>query len=76
MTNAQTNGPCPNWTFNTATNQISGLRYDAAGDVLNDGSNTYTWDAEVRMSTMNSGGATVYNALGFAGITDPAGHTL
>jgi len=50
--------------------------YDAAGNVLADGTNTYQWDAEGREISMNSGGTTAFNALGFAGITDPAGHYL
>jgi len=34
--NGSTNGPCPNWGFNAATNQIStsGFAYDAAGNLL------------------------------------------
>src|SRR3989442_10715604 len=56
-----TNGPCPNWTFNTSTNQIStsGFTYDAAGNTTGDGVNTYTWDAEGRWS-----GGNTYDALG------------
>jgi RHS repeat-associated protein len=50
--------------------------YDAAGNVLADGTNTYQWDAEGREISMNSGGTTAFNALGFAGITEPAGHYL
>jgi len=35
VTNGQTNGPCPNWTFNS-NNQIntSGFTHDAAGVIL------------------------------------------
>jgi RHS repeat-associated protein len=66
-TKGQTNGPCPNWTFN-GNNQIntSGFSYDAAGHLTADGTHTYQWDGEGRMSQID-GGATqtwAYNALG------------
>ncbi len=37
--NAQTNGPCPQWGFNAATNQITNpyFTYDAAGNLTGDG---------------------------------------
>jgi RHS repeat-associated protein len=78
QTNGQTDGPCPNWTFNSNTNQITtaGFSYDAAGNVLADGTNTYQWDAEGREISMNSGTPGAFNALGFVGITDPAGHYI
>ncbi len=63
-TNGQTNGPCPNWTFSASSNRISGFTYDAAGNVLADGSHNYQWDAEGRMSTLD-GNAMTYNALGW-----------
>jgi RHS repeat-associated protein len=60
QTNQQTNGPCPNWTFSASTNRIttSGFTYDAAGNTTADGVNTYTWDAEGRLS------GNTYDALG------------
>ena len=65
----QTSGPCPQWTFNTSTNRIttSGFQYDAAGNLLNDATYTYTWDGEGRVRTVTGGGlneANIYNALG------------
>jgi hypothetical protein len=54
VTDGQTSGPCPNWTFDTSKNQIStalGFSYDAAGNVATDGSFSYSWDAESRMKT-------------------------
>ncbi|MGB8128998.1 MAG: hypothetical protein WCG81_04340 [Candidatus Angelobacter sp.] len=39
-----------NVTVNT-NNQIVGFTYDAAGNLLNDGSKAYTWDAENRPKT-------------------------
>ncbi len=72
QTNAQTNGPCPNWAYNASTNQLStsGFTYDAAGDLTTDKSNatthTYQWDADGRVSTVDSGAtwSFTYNALG------------
>jgi RHS repeat-associated protein len=74
-TNAQTNGPCGNYTFNTGTNQIStsGFAYDAAGNLTTDASvgptpYTYLWDAEGRMTSVTQGSTSIwnftYNALG------------
>ncbi len=69
QTNSSTNGPCPNWTFNSATNQItnSGFSYDAAGDLKGDGAHTYQWDAEQRLVSVDSGATATYkyNALGW-----------
>jgi YD repeat-containing protein len=43
----------------------SGISYDAAGDMLADGVNTYTYDAESRISTVNGAGAIyTYDANG------------
>src|SRR5208337_4125828 len=79
VTNGQTNGPCPNWTFNSSTNQLNtsqGFVYDAAGDLSTDVSDpsgpytrNYAWDAEGRVTQVtDNGGNTsrsyVYNALG------------
>ena len=45
-----------------AQNRItnSGISYDAAGDMLTDGVNTYTYDAESRISTLNGAGASYF----------------
>jgi len=93
--NANTNGPCPQWTFNTS-NQLAtstGCTYDAAGNLTKDCStasnHTYQWDAEGRVSSVDSGptwGFT-YNAVGDRAqwattggadqeIFDPAGNYL
>jgi RHS repeat-associated protein len=49
-------------------NRIDGYTYDAAGNLLSDGVNTYTYDAENRITTYsNTAGATasyVYDAFG------------
>ncbi len=70
VTNAQTQGLCPNWSYspNTSTNQIttSGFTYDAAGNLTADGTRTYQWDAEGRLKSINNGttASFTYNALG------------
>jgi len=72
VTNQQTNGPCPNNTFNGSTNQItnSGFSYDGAGNLTADGtgtgSHTYQWDAENRLKSIDNGSTSTYtyNALG------------
>ena len=55
-------------TFSASTNQVSGLTYDAAGNVTYDGSHYYTYDAEGNITavdpTSNPPTATyVYDAL-------------
>src|SRR5208337_5462099 len=71
--NGSTNGPCPQWTYNTSTNQLSsstGCTYDAAGNLTKDCStasnHTYQWDAEGRVASVDSGStwSFTYNALG------------
>ncbi len=72
VTNQQTQGLCPNWTFNAATNQINniGFTYDAAGDLTQDGTgvgtHTYQWDAHNRLKSVDNGTTATYtyNALG------------
>src|SRR5487761_1038086 len=70
VTNQQTNGPCPNWTYNISTNQLSltGYSYDAAGNQTSDGpsQHTYQWDAENRLKSIDNGSTAtyVYNAVG------------
>jgi len=72
VTNQQTNGPCPNYSFNSSSNQMtnSGYAYDAAGNLTADGtgsgSHTYQWDAENRLNSIDSGSTAtyIYNALG------------
>jgi RHS repeat-associated protein len=65
-------GPgCVALTYNTATNRItsSGYAYDAAGNLLGDGTYTYQWDAEAHLTKVYNGvmavvSANTYNALG------------
>jgi RHS repeat-associated protein len=66
--NAPQGGPAPQYNFNS-NNQIttSGVLYDAAGNVTNDGlGNSYTYDAENRVISMtgNNSASYVYDALG------------
>jgi len=42
--------PAPSISVN-GNNQVSGFAYNAAGDVTNDGSYSYSWDAENRLTT-------------------------
>ncbi len=72
VTDLNTNGPCPNWTFNTTSNRIStaGFTYDAAGNLTADGTgvgtHTYQWDGEGRLKSVDNGATATYyyNALG------------
>jgi RHS repeat-associated protein len=55
-------------SFNTATNRLSGsgFTYDAAGNLISDGTNTYTYDADGNLIQQTASGATMtytYNAL-------------
>jgi YD repeat-containing protein len=66
--NQNTNDPCPQYSFNSSTNQISNSRYayDASGDLTGDGAHTYQYDAEGRLVSVDNGSTAsyVYNALG------------
>jgi RHS repeat-associated protein len=60
-------GPAPQLSFDTSTNHVSsnGYLYDAAGNVISDGSHSYTYDAEGNVVAVD-GGATakyVYDAF-------------
>jgi hypothetical protein len=64
-------GPgCVNFSYNAANNQIVGYTYGGRGNVLtNDGTNTYNWLSDGRLSSVvNGSGTTIsantYNALG------------
>jgi RHS repeat-associated protein len=46
------------------SNQVSGWSYDDAGNLLNDGRNSYTYDAEGRIITLNGAPTYVYDAEG------------
>ncbi len=61
---------CVNFSYNAANNQIVGYTYGGRGNVLtNDGTNTYNWLSDGRLSSVvNGSGTTIsantYNALG------------
>jgi RHS repeat-associated protein len=59
--NATGNGswPQPQYSFD-ANNHIVGGSYDAAGNLLNDGTHSYTYDAENRISTVDGGNTATY----------------
>jgi RHS repeat-associated protein len=50
-------------TFNS-NNQVASNTYDALGNTLNDGSYTYTYDAENRPITVSGGTSYAYDAIG------------
>jgi len=59
-------GPAQSLGFTGANNRVDGWSYDANGNLLNDGTHSYTYDAENRLISVD-GGATasyVYDAEG------------
>jgi RHS repeat-associated protein len=57
----QQNGPhTMSATFSGSNNRIDGFSYDAAGNLLNDGSHGYTYDAENRIVKVDAGSTAVY----------------
>jgi RHS repeat protein len=77
-------GPNPQYSFD-ANNRIVGGSYDAAGNLLNDGMHTYTYDAENRISKVDGGNTATftYDAEGrragkntFTYLYDLAGHAV
>jgi RHS repeat-associated protein len=65
--NALQGGWTSSLSFNTTTNRINtgGYAYDAAGNMINDGFHSYTYDAEGNITAVDGGGTAqyVYNAL-------------
>jgi RHS repeat-associated protein len=63
----QQNGPYSmQLSFSGANNRMDGYSYDAAGNLLSDGSHSYTYDAENRITQVDGGStaAYVYDANG------------
>jgi RHS repeat-associated protein len=54
----------PNLAFYGNNNQVSGWDYDAAGNLTNDNRNTYAYDAEGRIVSLNSAPTYAYDAEG------------
>ena len=50
--------------FNTSNNRISGWSYDTAGNLLSDGSHSYTYDAENKIAKVDSVSAYIYDGEG------------
>jgi RHS repeat-associated protein len=50
--------------FNTSNNRITGWSYDNAGNLLNDGSHSYTYDGENKISKVDGASAYVYDGEG------------
>jgi RHS repeat-associated protein len=59
-------GPPLSVTFSGANNRVDGYTYDAAGNLMNDGSHSYAFDAENRIIQVDAGvtAAYVYDAMG------------
>jgi len=62
-------GYCPQVTFDNTTNHITQIgsataSYDAAGDLTGDGTDTYQYDAEGHLLSLDNGTPAIYNALG------------
>ncbi|HEY1578784.1 MAG TPA: RHS repeat-associated core domain-containing protein [Terracidiphilus sp.] len=56
------NGSCttPTFSFTGNNNRIDGYSYDAAGNLLNDGVHSYTYDAENRIWKVDGGSTATY----------------
>ena len=54
----------PNLAFYGNNNQVSGWDYDAAGNLTNDNRNTYAYDAEGRITSLNIAPTYAYDAEG------------
>ena len=54
----------PQLSFTGNNNRIDGWSYDAAGNLLNDNINTYTYDAENRVATLDGVPTYLYDAEG------------
>jgi RHS repeat-associated protein len=50
--------------FNTSNNRITGASYDSTGNLLNDGSHSYTYDAENKIAKVDTVSAYIYNGEG------------
>src|SRR6185312_2335421 len=46
-------GPQPSYSFTGGNNRIDGYSYDATGNLLNDGTHNYVYDAENRIACMD-----------------------
>ncbi len=58
-------GPSSQLSFSGPTNRMDGYSYDAAGNLLNDGSRGYAYDAENRIVSVSNGADTyTYDATG------------
>jgi RHS repeat-associated protein len=65
------NGACFAGQFTSSgnNNRLDQLSYDAAGNVLNDGTHSYAYDAEGRIATVDSGNTATY-------VYDAGGHRV
>jgi len=54
-------GPSRQYPVDAANNHIANLTYDALGNVINDGTHTYTYDAENRLIHVDNGATARYD---------------
>jgi RHS repeat-associated protein len=71
----------PQLSFSRNNNHVDGWSYDGAGNLLNDGRNSYTYDAEGRIVSLNGAPTYVYDAEGrrvakYSGSTITASYLL
>jgi RHS repeat-associated protein len=53
-------GPAPSASFSGNNNRMDGYSYDGSGNLLNDGTHSYTYDAESRIIKVDSGSTATY----------------
>ena len=58
--NAPNGGPAPQMSFSGSNNRMDGYSYDAAGNLLSDGSHNYTYDPENRIIRVDGGSTATY----------------
>ena len=67
--------PSNSLSINSANNRVSTWTYDAVGNVTNDGRNTYAYDAENRVISINNGATTYTYGAGSSRLTKTTGGT-
>jgi RHS repeat-associated protein len=67
--------PSNSLSINSTNNRVSTWTYDAVGNVTNDGRNTYAYDAENRVISINNGATTYTYGAGSSRLTKTTGGT-
>lgn len=60
MTLTASSGPQPSASCTGNNNRMDGSSYDASGDLQNDGARSYAYDAEHRLTSVDSGNTAKY----------------